>query len=332
MNATTPPWTAARIERSEDLTADIRLFELSIPGGALPWQAGAHLPVQVVADGRPETRRYSLIDLGHADGRYRIAVKRMDQGMGGSRHMWSLEAGDELPVGRPGNHFPAGFTAAAYTLVAGGIGITPLIAMARQLRRLGKPVALHYAVRSRADAAFADELRALLGADFHLYPADEGQRLDLAALAAAVPAAGELYVCGPLAMLDGARQAWAAAGQCPGRLRFETFASSGRHANQAFTVNIPRLGLNLEVPAHQTLLSALEQAGVDVMSDCRRGECGLCALDVLGCNSPIDHRDVFFSDAQKAENRKLCACVSRPAGGQLTVDTAYRGAELPAAA
>lgn len=325
-------WTTARIARTEDLTADIRLFELAVPDGAAPWPAGAHLPVQVVVDGRPETRRYSLIDLGHADGLYRIAVKRIDQGLGGSRYLWSLTVGSELPVGRPHNHFEISFTAASYTLVAGGIGITPLIAMARQLRRTGKPLNLHYAVRRRADAAFAEQLGEILGDDFHLYAGDEDRHLDLAAIAAGVPADGELYLCGPLAMLDAARDAWRTAGRLPGQLRFETFGSSGRHPNQAFTVAIPRLSLELAVAAHQTLLGALEQAGVDVMSDCRRGECGLCALDVLGCNSPIDHRDVFFSEAQQADNAKLCACVSRPAGGHIEIDTAYRGTGLAQAA
>ncbi len=110
------------------------------------------------------------------------------------------------------------------------------------------------------------------------------------------------------------------------QLRFETFGNSGRFATEAFKVKIPRLGMEVQVPSNKTMLDALEAAGVAMISDCRRGECGLCALYIIETTGTVDHRDVFFSDEEKAENRKLCTCVSRVAGGDITIDTADRAA------
>ncbi len=108
-------------------------------------------------------------------------------------------------------------------------------------------------------------------------------------------------------------------------MRFESFASGGHHASQAFTAVLPQHGREIEVAAGQSLLEALEAAGIETLSGCRRGECGVCALDILSCDAPIDHRDVFLSEKQKAGNRRLCACVSRPVGGRVVLDTRYRG-------
>ena len=141
------------------------------------------------------------------------------------------------------------------------------------------------------------------------------------------PAAAELYVCGPVGMLDAARSAWRSAGLPASRLRFESFGSGGHFANQPFTVVLPRYGLEVPVPAQQSMLSALEAAGVELLSGCRRGECGLCAVDILECDASVDHRDVFFGDAEKAEGARMCTCVSRPTGGRIVIDTDYRGCD-----
>lgn len=318
-------WASARVVRFEDLTPTIRLFELEPLAGYLPWTPGAHLRVQVAVDGRTELRCYSLIDDGSRDRCYRIAVKLMPGGMGGSRAMWALAAGDEIQISQPQNHFSLSPQAASYTLVAGGVGITPLLGMAHQLSRGDRPVRMYYAMRNRQEAAFAGLLHAWLGERIHLQVEAEGGRLDLAAIVDGIPADGELYLCGPLTMLEAARTAWQAAGRAVGNLRFETFAASGHQANLAFTAVLPRFNREIQVAADQTLLGALEDAGIELPSGCRRGECGLCALPVLACDSAIDHRDVFFSKEQQAEGRRLCACVSRPVGGRIELDTWYRG-------
>jgi ferredoxin len=109
-------------------------------------------------------------------------------------------------------------------------------------------------------------------------------------------------------------------------LRFETFGSGGRFAAEPFKVRIPRLGLEVDVAINQTMLEALEAAGIDMIFDCLRGECGLCALPIIETDGIVDHRDVFFSEDEKAANSKLCTCVSRVIGGSIAIDTADRSA------
>lgn len=317
-------WADARITAIDDASPTIRMFEIDPGAHYQGWSAGSHLRLKVQVEGREEIRTYSLIELGRGDRRYRIAVKLIEQGMGGSRAMWTLAAGDTLTISQPHNHFDLSRYASSCTLLAGGVGITPLVSMAYALRHDPRPVRMVYGVRNRAEAAFAGELRDWLGERLQLCVHDEDGPLDLAAVIGAIEPDGELYLCGPIGMLEAARRLWIAAGRPIGLLRYETFAASGHYPNQAFTAVLPRFEREIEVLPHQSLLAALEQAGVEVMADCRRGECGLCALDVLACERPLDHRDVFFSDAQKAAGDKLCACVSRPAGGRITLDTSLR--------
>lgn len=319
-------WSCARIMRADDITPTIRLFELEPGEQFRPWSAGSHIRVRVRVDAREEIRSYSLIDTGVNDGRYHIAVKRIGDGLGGSLYMWSLKPGEALEVSQPHNQFELSLHSPACTLIAGGVGVTPMVSMARCLSNGNRPVRFFYAVHSRAEAAFADLLQSWLGDRFRLIVSEEAGRLDIASVVAEMDPDGELYVCGPIAMLEAARQAWTRCKRPMGLLRYESFAASGHYANQPFTAVLPRFGVEIQVPAHQSLLAAMEQAGIDVLSDCRRGECGLCAVNILSCDSPVDHRDVFFSEPQKSENRKLCSCVSRPAGSRIELDTAYRGA------
>ena len=157
-----------------------------------------------------------------------------------------------------------------------------------------------------------------------LFVSDEGRRVDIAAEIARLDPEGELYVCGPIGMLEAAKRGWRESGRPVDRLRFETFGNSGAHPSVAFVVKIPRLGKEIAVGANETMLDALEEANVGMIFDCRRGECGLCALPILAVDGVVDHRDVFFSDAEKALSLKLCTCVSRVYGASITVDTADR--------
>ncbi|WP_411886252.1 PDR/VanB family oxidoreductase [Polaromonas sp. YR568] len=318
-------WTDAVIDSFEDLTPTVREFRIRLPGNerAQRHEPGSHLQVQLLVNSKPQLRSYSLV--GEPDGRmYRIAVKRLDDGRGGSRAMWQLVAGDRLQVNGPHNHFPLDFNAPAYLLVAGGIGITPLLGMAQALAarcaQSGRPLRMLYGARGEAELAYGETLRACLGERLQ---ALAGSRIDFAAEIAALPAGAQMYVCGPVPMLDAARHAWEAAGRPATDLRYETFGNSGRFAPQAFRVRIPRHSLDIMVPAGCSLLDALEQAGVEAVSDCKRGECGLCTLDVLALDGEIDHRDVFLSEHEKQGNTRLCACVSRVVGS-VTLDSSYR--------
>lgn len=320
-----PDWRRARLTATQDLTPDIRLLTIAPEGAFVAPTPGSHLRVGVQVDGRADTRSYSVVGPCR-DGLYRIAVKRLAASRGGSRYMWSLEPGAGLDVSTPMNHFELALGRPHYTLVAGGIGITPIHSMALALAEAGADIRLLYAARRRVDLAFADELRGRLGDRLELVVAEEGARLDMEALVDGVPHGGELYLCGPIGLMEAGKRAWARAGRPVAGLRFETFGTGGRYATLPFTVRIPRLGLEVPVPANRTLLEALEAAGVAMIHDCRRGECGLCTVRILDAGEPVDHRDVFFSDEEKAGNAKLCTCVSRLPGGVLTIDTADRAA------
>ncbi len=320
-------WHPATLRAHRDLTPTVREFEIRPEGGVKPWAVGSHLNLQVSVRGRAETRSYSLVGLPHGPGAhevYRIAVKRALPGRGGSRWMWNLETGAELQIGEPNNHFELSFGAPQYLLVAGGIGITPIVGMAQMLAERGASVRLCYAARSRVELAYADVLRGALSERLATFTDDSGQRLDLDAEIATLPPRGQLWLCGPMPLLDAAREAWARSGRLAADLHFETFGNSGRFDAQPFWVELPRHGLRLDVPADRSLLDVLNEAGVDTLFDCRRGECGLCTLDIVRIEGQVDHRDVFFSAHERQANQRLCACVSRVSGGGVVLDSAYR--------
>ena len=234
--------------------------------------------------------------------------------------MHALRAGDSLRVSYPLQNFPLGVGAARYVLVAGGIGITALVAMAAALRRRGDDYSLVLVGRSRQVLPYVDELTTDHGDRLALHVDDEGTGLDVGSLVEQVAtsdqaAETELYVCGPIRLMDAVRREWSARGLPGPNLRFETFGNSGAWAPEAFRVRIPALEREVTVGADVSMLDALEDAGVEVMWDCRKGECGLCAVRVLDCDGHVDHRDVFLSDEQKASTTALCACVSRVASG-----------------
>jgi len=316
-------WIDARLVARKNVAPDVRQFEFA-PEGVdwKPFLPGSHINISVLIDGLPDHRSYSLV--GSGEGTYKIAVKHSDKSRGGSRYMWSLQEGARLKITEPHNLFSLDFGKPDYLLVAGGIGITPIISMTEALKRTGHNYRLAFANRRRASVPFHDELVALHGDRLDLYISEEGRRVDIAKEIATLAPEGQLYLCGPMGLIDEAKAAWKASGRLRTNLRFETFGTTGHHAPEPFVVKIPRLGREIPVAANETMLHALAKAGIDVMSDCERGECGLCAIDVIACDSEIDHRDVFFNEEQRRANDKICACVSRAIGGSITVETAYR--------
>jgi ferredoxin-NADP reductase len=316
-------WQGASVERLIDLSPTVREFTLRPDEGVSPWTVGSHLKIAVETGLRDDERCYSLIGLpqGSLDaGVYRIAVKRVEASRGGSRFMWSLSEGARVRIGEPNNHFELSLAPPQTLIVAGGIGITPLVGMAQTLAARGADFRFCYAARDDAELVYAD----VLGEVAQTFVSARGQRIDLDAEIARLAADGQLLVCGPIPLLDAARAAWQRAGRPADLLRFETFGSSGAHASESFWVRLPRHRLQIEVPADRSLLDVLEEHGVETLSDCRRGECGLCAVDIVSVEGEVDHRDVFFSAEEKRDNRRLCACVSRISGGGVVLDSAYR--------
>jgi vanillate O-demethylase ferredoxin subunit len=316
-------WRPARVRALRALSPTVREFELEPDGGVRPWTVGSHLQVRLPIDGRIDTRSYSLVGEPGGDA-YRIAVKRVEASRGGSRAMWQLAAGDTLGVLAPQNHFELSLAPPQSLLVAGGIGITPLLGMALVLAARGADFTLVHAARSRDELVYTQALDGAFGERLRCHVSAEGARIQFDVLIAGLHPQGQLLLCGPLGMLEAARGAWARAGRPPHLLRFETFGTGGTLAAQAFWVRLPRHGLEFVVPPERSLLDLLEQHGVETLSDCRRGECGLCALDVIELHGALDHRDVFLSDAQKREGHRLCSCVSRVVGGGVVLDTDWR--------
>jgi vanillate O-demethylase ferredoxin subunit len=315
-----------RVRSIHEPAEDVRLFEL-VPeaGPATPYPAGSHLTVTLPADGRTLTRSYSLVGETPTDGAWHIAVKRVSPSRGGSAAMWALAAGATLAVTEPQSHFELALGRPYYLLIAGGIGITPILGMAERLERLGLKPRLIYAARRRTQLAFVDRLQALLGDRLTVIVDEEGGRVDFAAEIAKLPAEGEAYMCGPAGMMEAMRAAWAAAGRSPIGLRIETFGSSGNQSVVPFDVEVRDHGRTVTVPVDRSLLDALAAAGIELAYDCLRGECGLCVVDVAPGAAALDHRDVFLSAEQKHAGTKLCACVSRATSG-ITIDTGYRSA------
>jgi len=316
-------WRDATLRSTLDITPDIRLFEIEASGAFVAPTPGSHIQVTVYIGGRPDVRSYSVIG-PCTDGVYRIAVKLLRHSRGGSAYMWKLSEGARLAIATPQNHFALSHQCPEYLLLAGGIGITPIYAMALALSQANAKFRLLYCCRGRADLAFAAELKDRIGDRLTILLDEDGERLECAAEIGNLDRDGELYVCGPIGMLETAKRCWRDSGRLAGQLRFETFGNSGRFASEPFKVRLPRLGLEVDVAANQTILDALEAAGVEMIFDCRRGECGLCALAIQETSGSVDHRDVFFSDAEKSANRMLCTCVSRVVGGSITLDTGDR--------
>lgn len=297
-------------------------------GRALPgFSAGAHVQVRVtLPDGATDWRHYSLIDLGGdpadrgAPAQYTIAVRREDQGRGGSRFMHALQEGDALTIEPPRNDFPLGEHTGRTVLVAGGIGVTPLISMAARCRAQGRPVRMVYAGRSRELMAFLPELQGLLGDALTVHADTEaGAPLDMAALIDGCEASDRLYVCGPQPMLDAVLAQAQARGWPSERVHFELFSAPRAQAgDQAFEVVLAQSGKTCTVPADQTLLDCLIDQGCDPLFDCKRGECGVCAVPVL--EGEVDHRDHVLSASEKAASKVIQICISRAKGRRLVLD------------
>ena len=315
-------WQRATVVGAHAVADGIRRIVLA-PTKPIRADAGTHLDLMVTVAGRPERRSYSIVDATPDGSRVALSVFRTPTSRGGSIAMHGLSIGEELEVTQPLQNFPLRFGAPRYVLLAGGVGITALVAMARSLARVKADFTLVYAGRSRAAMAYLAELQAELGDSIRVHVDDEGTSLSVAALVGEIDANTELYMCGPIRLMDAVRRAWGDRGLPPAQLRYETFGASGWFDPQEFTVRIPRLGVEAVVPKGRSMLEALEDAGVDMMFDCRRGECGLCEVRVLELGGQIDHRDVFYSDRQKDARAKMCCCVSRvvPAAGAAAVVT-----------
>lgn len=286
----------------------------SADGSPLPsWEPGAHVEV-VLGEGL--VRHYSLCGEPSGDS-WRIGVLREPAGRGGSAFVHDrVRVGDVLEGVGPRNNFRL-VEADRYLFIAGGIGITPILAMVRSVAAAGRPWTLVYGGRSRASMAFTDELEALTGGELVVRPQDEFGLLDLDAYLGVPQEGTSVFCCGPGPLLDAVQErcrAWPA-----GALHTERFAPSARTSPEdPFTVELARSGRRVEVPSFVSMLEALEEAGYEITNSCRAGICGTCETPVLG--GVPEHNDDVLTDEERASNSTMMPCVSRSKTDVLVID------------
>ncbi|MGO8918383.1 MAG: PDR/VanB family oxidoreductase [Stellaceae bacterium] len=310
-----------RVASVTPLVERIKMFELEpVVGDLPPFEAGSHLEIRT---GIGVARCYSIANDPRDRHRYTIAVLREREGLGSAWMHDAVTPGQVLEASPPRNGFALDETASEHLLLAGGIGITPLRAMAYRLQAIGARFRLIYCTRSPGTAAFGRDLVEAFGAAVTLHHdgGDPALSLDFRALLADRPAGAHLYVCGPRGMIDAARKA--AAHWPIAAVHYEIFASSGATAPSAaadtaedfaFEVELRRSGTVITVSAEETILDAMLAAGVTAPHVCKEGWCGNCQLPLLGGRA--DHRDEVLTDEEKAANRFIHVCVSRAAPGE----------------
>ncbi len=312
--------SSLRVHRIEWAADGILEIELRAPDGAdLPaFDAGAHVDL-ILPDG--QSRSYSLANDPAERHRWVLGVALDAASRGGSRYLHrELRVGQILPVEGPRNHFPLDETAAHSVLIAGGIGITPMAAMASRLAGLGRSFAFHYAVRDRSRAAFLDRVRDLAPAFALHVDAEAGAPLDIAAIVAAAPEGAHFYCCGPLPMLAAFEAS--TAGVPPERVHLEYFKAKPVEAAQStgFEVEIAGTGRVLSVPADRSIVEVLEGAGLKTSASCHEGICGSCEVKVV--SGEPDHRDQVLTAAEKSANKTMMICVSRSKSPRLVIELA----------
>ncbi|MEK8047926.1 PDR/VanB family oxidoreductase [Ideonella margarita] len=319
--ASQAPLLTVQLARKWQEATDICGLELlPLPGEHLPpFQAGDHIDVHLPGG---LVRPYSLCNSPTEADRYELGVLDAPQSRGGSRavHL-GLRAGQTLQISAPRHQFSLAPQAAHHLLMAGGIGITPLLSMAHALHAQGASFKLHLAVRSRSRAPYLERLAQLpWAASVALHFDDEPEtRLDLAREVAEAPAGSHIYTCGPQGFMQAVLGAAEAAGWGADRRHQESFAAAAPEAgDQPFELELSRSGRIITVAADQTAARALTDAGVFLATSCEQGVCGTC-LTVVLAGEP-DHRDQYLTPEEQAANDQFLPCCSRAKGGRLVID------------
>jgi vanillate O-demethylase ferredoxin subunit len=317
------PMLSVRVARKHIEAVDICTFELvAVDGAPLPaFSAGSHVDVQLPGG---LTRPYSLCNDPTESHRYLIGVLRDPASRGGSRAMHDqVVEGQVLQISPPKNHFGLAHDARRHLLLAGGIGVTPILCMAERLANTGADFEMHYCTRSPARTAFRQRIT---GAGFasrvHFYfdDGDAGQKLDIAALLAAPASGVHLYVCGPTGFMDAVLTTARASGWPEPQLHYEFFAGEATKSDSdaSFEVQLASSGKIVVIPGDKTVVQALAEAGVDVPVSCEQGVCGTCLTRVI--EGVPDHRDMYLTPEEQAANDQFTPCCSRARTPRLVLD------------
>jgi vanillate O-demethylase ferredoxin subunit len=313
---------AVKVQRKTLEAQDIASFELVKPdGSALPgFSAGSHIDVQVPGG---LTRQYSLCNDAAEQHRYRIAVLKDAASRGGSTNMHvAVNEGDTLLISEPRNHFPL-VHAERTLLFAGGIGVTPLLCMAQRLAKIGAEFEMHYCTRSPSRTAFRDEIARSDWAErvrFHFDDAEAAQKLDLEQVLARPVPGTHVYVCGPTGFIDWVVKTAERIGWGKDQVHLEYFGAAPQDTagDRPFQVKVASSGATYEVGAEETVVHALQKHGIEILTSCEQGVCGTCITRVL--QGECDHRDLYFTDEEKAKNDQFTPCCSRAKSQVLVLD------------
>ncbi len=306
---------AERTLEADDIVAlDLRGED----GGTLPaFEAGAHVDVEVTPG---IVRQYSLCGDPARSDTYRLGVLLEGTSRGGSRGIHELRVGDRVRIGAPRNQFPLVEDAAHTILIGGGIGITPLIAMAHRLDALDRSFVLDCHAKTEARAPFRHELAKSKYSDrvfFHYDANREARRLSLESVLRPARAGTHVYTCGPTGFMEMVGEAAREVGYPAAQIHIEHF-SAQQQAGGAFKVTLAQSGVTYDIHAGQSIAQVLKAAGLDVEVSCEQGMCGTCLVEVL--EGTPDHRDIYQTDEEKAANTHMTICCSRAVGDSLVLD------------
>lgn len=312
-----------RVARKQAIALDIVLFELvSTDGKDLPpFSAGSHIDVSVPGG---LTRQYSLCNAANERHRYEIAVLKIHDGRGGSRAMHDLvQEGHEIMISAPKNHFPLARESHGSLLLAGGIGITPLLSMAEQLSAIDLPFELHYCTRSAERTAFRDRIMSSRFAHSATLYYSDGvieQRINFKNLLDSPRKGFHVYTCGPRGFIDAALATARQQGWSENQLHYEHFkgAPIALSTDESFDVKLANSGRVIRVESQQSVVSALAACGIQIPTSCEQGVCGTCLTRIL--EGEPDHRDSFLMPDEHAANDHFLPCCSRSKSARLVLD------------
>lgn len=299
----------------------IKRFHFKRPNGQpLPaFSGGAHIIIHMQDGDKTRRTPYSLMSSPLDTHDYQVSIRRDDEGRGGSLYMHQqVKPGMSMQIGPPANLFALDKRARKHLMIAGGIGITPFLAQSAQLMQTGTSFELHYGVRNRELGAYIPELEQKIGSRLNLYLDDTGEKIDLHSLLSRQPIGTHLYVCGPSPMIDWVLKTADELGWPSPHVHYEHFAKAP--PGRPFSVELATSGISIDVGPEQTMLEAMEEAGVDAPYLCRGGACGQCETNVISCTGTLQHEDHWLDDEERASNEKVMPCVSRFCGEKLILD------------
>ncbi len=292
-----------------------------VDGKPMPvFSGGAHVVVAMRDGDFLRRNPYSLMSSPRDTSGYEISTLRVENSRGGSAYLHEkLELGDTLTISQPVNLFPFDVRGRKHVLMAGGIGITPFMTMMDQMAHEDRTFELHYAVRNRNHGAYWQDLIERYGVHrVKIYVDEEKLFIPVSHILAAQPLGTHLYVCGPAGMIDGVLNKARDAGWPVQNLHSERFLAPP--AGKPFTVVLKKSNRTINVGTHQSILEAVEAAGIDAPFLCRGGACGQCETNVLACSGTLEHNDIFLEPDDKKSGLKIMICVSRLSGQDITLD------------